>query len=331
MAKVHLLKVGDGDCTIIEHASGRVTVIDICGGNQQPETLEETIAKILYKPQGNFAMCKDPTNPVQYLKDIGVTNIFRFILTHPDMDHLDGFNNLAPKFSIDNFWHNDAKKTKPDFTGTNYNENDWNRYEKFRDGKEDGVTVITHLAGSRFKYANKGDNDITCGDALYIAAPNKAIVDDCNTNQDFNDSSYIISYYSAGGKIIIPGDAHDKSWRFAIDNYSKDIKDASFLLAPHHGRKSGRSYDFLNTVNPKFSLLGCAPSKYLAYNAWNNRDLLYVTQNQVGNMVLEISSGKIEVYVENKKFVEEAGGSSTVTNNQGYYYLYTIHEEALVV
>ena len=33
MAKVHCLTVGNGDCTVIEHGSGRVSMIDICGGN----------------------------------------------------------------------------------------------------------------------------------------------------------------------------------------------------------------------------------------------------------------------------------------------------------
>lgn len=33
MARVHILNVSPGDCTLIQHNSGRVTGIDICGGN----------------------------------------------------------------------------------------------------------------------------------------------------------------------------------------------------------------------------------------------------------------------------------------------------------
>jgi len=32
------------------------------------------------------------------------------------------------------------------------------------------------------------------------------------------------------------------------------------MIAPHHGRDSDRSYDFLDTVNPQLTLFGCAPS-----------------------------------------------------------------------
>lgn len=303
MAKVHLLTVGQGDCTIIEHVSGHITVMDICGGNRTVSKEEARLLEVYEKPRGNFAMCKKPTNPIEYLESLGKNSIFRFILSHPDMDHLDGFDALASRFQIYNFWDSGARKEKPDFEDCPYNEADWDRYVKFRDGKEEGVTVVTPLAGSRFQYANKNDQDADDGgDGLNIVAPNKELIDEANECQDFNDASYVISYRSVGGKIILPGDAHDKSWELAIDEYKYNIENSSFLLAPHHGRKSGRDHGYLNVVNPKCSLLGCAPSEHLAYGAWSSRDLYYFTQNQAGNVVLEISTGAIEVYVENEKF-----------------------------
>jgi len=321
MARLHFLTVGNGDCTIIQHNSGRITMIDICGGNRIATKEISRLLEALEKPRGNYAMCKKPTNPIEYLQTLGVSTIFRFILSHPDMDHLDGFDNLASNFTINNFWDSGARKEKPDFTGSSYKEEDWDRYEKFRDQQEPGVTVISPLAGSRFQYGNKSDSEIDSGDGLYIASPNRAIVEEANDTEDYNDASYIISYYSAGGKIILPGDAHDKSWNYAIENYPEDIENAAFLLAPHHGRKSGRDFTYLNTVNPKASLLGCAPSEHLAYHAWRSRNLYYFTQNQAGNVVLEISNGRIDVYVENDKFVEASGGDTYRTNQEGYFYL----------
>lgn len=35
MPSVHLLNVSPGDCTIIRHGSGRVSMIDMCDGNIQ--------------------------------------------------------------------------------------------------------------------------------------------------------------------------------------------------------------------------------------------------------------------------------------------------------
>lgn len=60
---------------------------------------------------------KIPDNPILYLQKFSIKNIFRFIVTHPDMDHLDGIKDLFNNFSISNFWDTDNKKRfqiKPD-------------------------------------------------------------------------------------------------------------------------------------------------------------------------------------------------------------------------
>ena len=176
MSVIRLLNVKNGDCTIFEHNSGRKTMIDICAGNIEVES-EATQASFealsISKPKGNYQMCSSPTNPIEYLKNtMRVSDLFRFISTHPDMDHLDGFNRLANEISIRNFWDSGARKSKPDFEGSPYKEEDWDRYVKFCEGKEDGVTKISYLAGSRFKYANK-DDEGRSGDGLYILAPNQ--------------------------------------------------------------------------------------------------------------------------------------------------------------
>ena len=51
MARVHLMNVSPGDCTIIEHVSGRVTMIDICDGNLETrfEQARDAIAAESYQ------------------------------------------------------------------------------------------------------------------------------------------------------------------------------------------------------------------------------------------------------------------------------------------
>lgn len=269
-------------------------------------------------------MCKHPTNPIEYLQSsLNVSSIFRFILTHPDMDHLDGFDQLAEGVSISNFWDSGARKDKPDLSGSPYREEDWDRYIKFRDGKEDGVTTVSHLAGSRFQYANKNEDGSSGADGLHILAPSNELISEANKSGDFNDCSYVILYRSAGGNIIIAGDAHDKTWEYILDNHAADIEDCKFLLAPHHGRKSGRDYSFLDTMRPTLTLFGCAPSGHLAYSAWSNRNLDYVTQNQCGNMVIQTRDDSLDVYIENETFAREVC-DGTFSNSQGYYYICTL-------
>ena len=322
MPKVHCLTVGDGDCTVIEHGSGRLSMIDICGGNlQRPDSL----LAVLYEEQdvkGNFRMCNRPTNPLDYLVENRMTEIWRFVSTHPDMDHLDGFDRLMTGFTVHNFWDHGARKVKPDFSGSPYLEADWDRYAKVRDGREKDTTVIKALQGKTFKYANDDDEDGN-GDYVTICSPNAEVVQRCNHTQKFNDASYIIVYRAQGGKVVLAGDADDMAWECAIEGYPDLLENVGFLLAPHHGRDSGRNRAFLSHLNPRVSLLGCAPSKYLAYDAWRNRGLTYYTQNQCGNVVIEGREGGLEMYIENEVFAHRVGGDLGRKNAQGYCYLGT--------
>lgn len=89
MGIIHFLNVNEGDCTWIHHASGRNTIIDVSAAAAITEFASAS---------GNHQQKNYPVNPIQYLKDFGVSTIFRFILTHPDMDHMDGMKSLFVSF-----------------------------------------------------------------------------------------------------------------------------------------------------------------------------------------------------------------------------------------
>ena len=267
-------------------------------------------------------MCAHPTNPLDYLsKKLGLTDIWRFILSHPDMDHLDGFDTLLEQFHVQNFWDSGANRKKPDFSNYGgYKEEDWDRYARVVARNEPGTKSITIRAGDSFKYANEDDTGRDSGDQLYILAPNQELIDEGNRTQDFNDASYVILHNSPIGKVLLAGDAHDATWEYVLDRYEAYVSDVALLIAPHHGRKSGRSYGFLDCVNPKLTLFGCAPSQHLAYDAWQYRNLLHITNNQCGCIVAE-GTTRMDIYVENDTFAKKSGGNINVKNQQGLYYL----------
>ena len=93
MATIPFLNVKEGDCSIIEHNSGHKTVIEVC--NAEPiepvqEALMATMAKSERGISGNFQQKKYRANPISYMNDHGISSIFRYVQTHPDMDHMDG-------------------------------------------------------------------------------------------------------------------------------------------------------------------------------------------------------------------------------------------------
>lgn len=325
--KIHCLNVKDGDCFILERSSGRVTMIDICCGNLAKTVKTESLYDIFraQKPHGNYGMKDKPTNPVDYLLGKGITEIWRFILTHPDMDHMDGIENLFSNISVHNFWDCGIRRDPPDFkNGSKYKVEDWNFYANLVNGKYDGTKVIKPRAGDKNTFYNQGaENSDDKGDYIHIVAPTKELIALANNGGDINDASYVIVYHSCAGKVIFAGDSNDKTWEYILENHESMVKDAAVLFAPHHGRDSDRDCTFLDVVKPRVSFFGCAPSEHLHYSAYYNRDLLFFTNNQCGNIHLYPVDKQIQVFIENKKYATDFTQSNDYNTfeKDGYWFL----------
>ena len=60
----------------------------------------------------------------------------------------------------------------------------------------------------------------------------------------------MILYRTGGSRIVFGGDSHDETWDHILEHHEDDVTDIDLLIAPHHGRKSGRSYKLLDTLTP---------------------------------------------------------------------------------
>jgi len=328
MAVIHFLNVKEGDCSIIEHNSGRITVIDVCNAKPSGSLTEALLAKFATferRINGNFQQKKYPVNPISYLKMLGVERIFRFILTHPDMDHMDGIKTLFAEFRPLNFWDTDNRKEMPGsaWEGSSYNEEDWKFYKSLRETKPDsGPRRLTLFSGARGKFYNVGDDGSPGGDGLYVLAPTPELVEKANeSDNDYNDCSYVLLYRTAGNRIVFGGDSHDASWEHILNNHIEAVTDVDLLIAPHHGRKSRRSYEFLDVLRPKLTFFGNARSEHLAYNAWRNRGLSYITNNQANCMVVDASTTPMTLYVTHGHFARTINGNTSYNHSFRAWYV----------
>lgn len=252
MRRVHFLNVNNGDCSIIQHGSGRVTVIDVC--NARPtdvyaEAVLKDAAAREFGKLGNVNQKKYPVNPISYMRNQGITSVFRFVLTHPDMDHLDGIEAFFDAFSPGNFWDTDNVCEKDFGPGENggYSEDDWTFYTRLRDEKpESDPKRLTLYSGAHGKYYNDDDNAGN-GDGIVVLAPTSGLVAQANECEDYNDCSYVLLYQaqtSNGGihKILFAGDSHDATWEHILEKHSDLVSNVDLLIAPHHGRHSDRDW-----------------------------------------------------------------------------------------
>jgi competence protein ComEC len=313
MSTIHFLNVLEGDCNIIQHDSGRVSVIDVsCADNHSDTPAEKAVKESKarkemkernYVPgeKKNYGQKHIYDNPIDYLEKFGIKNIFRFIVTHPDMDHLDGLKDFFDTLNVTNVWATDNKKELNDFSGGGYNVEDWEFYKSIRDNANKGISRHTFVSKDEAKYFDE--------DLIHILAPTDSLIKDAIAKDDYNDSSYVLLYTppKAGGKswkILFAGDSHDKTWDYILndDELGELVSNVDVLFAPHHGRDSSRKYDFLDIVKPRVTLFGNASFEHLAYDSYKK---FRITNNQAGYIIIDISEEMIVFYAKNEEFADD--------------------------
>lgn len=328
MAIIHFLNVLEGDCNIIEHDSGRLTMIDVSNAYNDIDTDEEKKVKASKEreerrlrtqvPTGkvDYKQKETPDNPILYLRErIKPSEIFRFIITHPDMDHMDGIKDLYDEYFVRNTWDTDNKKELDlNNFGGGYNKDDWKFYKELREGKYANTTRLTYFDENDCLYWNQ--------DNIKILAPSKELLKGAIKSGDYNDSSYVILFTPPkkdGGKwkILFGGDTHDASWTHIIEKYSDEVENIDVLFAPHHGRDSKRDYSFLDILKPRVTLFGNASSEHLAYDKYPKPK---ITNNQAGYVVLDVTKTEITFYVKNLEFardyIAKKGWSQPIKNTK---------------
>lgn len=246
----------------------------------------------------DYKQKESPDNPIEYIKNkLQINSIFRFIITHPDCDHIDGIKDLYDEFEVVNTWDtNNTKKIDLNSSFGGYSKDDWKFYTTIRDGSS-GINRRTYHAGD--------DQSFFVEDDLKILCPSQSLVQKANsTTGDYHDASYVLLYTppkrdGKTWKIIFAGDSSNDSWEYILENFKGDVSNIDILFAPHHGRGSGRNFDFLKTLIPSVTLLGNASSDHLAYN---NYPQTRITNNQAGYVIMDINADNINFYVKNYEF-----------------------------
>lgn len=275
MLRVHFLNVGHGDCTIIRHPSGRLTMVDVnnsqCYDEESKADLIEEVLRKSYSSQAGISSIypsmrpKTPgfleysaasiqveksakeelTDPIEFMQcTYPGQKLWRFILTHPDLDHMRGLKRVYDAIGFDNFWDTMNLKVIENFRSEE-DKVDWQFYQQLRQTS----LCKTYTQGTSAFAFGRDLNGFSGGDNIEILSPNPAIIRDCNMNNSFNDISIVFRIYHAGISILLPGDAGDLSWQSLVSEYGSRLK-SDFLKASHHGRDSGYCVEAIKLIRP---------------------------------------------------------------------------------
>lgn len=263
--KVWFVNVGHGDSTIVKFPSGRVMMVDINNCKTLDDTSRAELAEskglipVIYEIARQLKIGPDALkeyedlleDPIDVLKrECPGDHVFRFVATHPDMDHLTGLYRLSrqePTISIGNFW--DTANTKEckrgDFDESKFDWRDWEEYQRLRKCVEN-PTVLNLYRGSQ--------GDFYTPDGIEVLSPTPQIVKDANESEDWNHLSQVHRITYGKSALLLTGDVNPDVQQEIADLYKSGLA-STILAAPHHGRESCYCEEFCAAVAAKYTVV----------------------------------------------------------------------------
>jgi competence protein ComEC len=298
---VHILNVGRGSCTVIQSPSGRASMIDINdGGKLRPDEYEAIEQRTAYSSLAEAHITKKEQlldDPIDWFKTHVGTSMWRFILSHPDMDHLSGIRRLLDESSgidLTVFWdydHNRVRK-EADFP-TQAGWLDWLWYMAFHKQLDvDDVTWPQRIHPLRGATGNYWTDD-----SIEILSPTAALLEDCDECDEYNNASYVLKiWHGPTSRLLAPGDIEEKAWNDMIDAGIK--LRANVLIASHHGRNSGYHDEALDLIKPEVVIISsdAIPAKDDAIEKYKERSRVFSTREHGTLTVRMHDGGDIEIF-----------------------------------
>lgn len=201
---VHFIDVGQGDAALL--LSGGQAVLVDAGTSQSADSL------------------------VRYLQELGVTELYAAIATHPHADHIGGMAQVIEAFPIGHFYMGAETQN----TAT---------YERMLDALDaQGVPVSVPEPGDELVFDS--------GASLVFLGP----ADDV-PKTNLNDRSLVCLFRAGEQDVLLMGDAESAAEQSLLAHYPSLRCDV--LKVGHHGADTSSSVEFLRTVQPTTAVISC--------------------------------------------------------------------------
>ena len=204
-------------------------------------------------------------NIIQYIKSLGMNKIKTLILSHGDYDHMGEAITLVNNFKVEKVIFNCGA---------------FNDLEK---------ELIKVLDKKKIKY-------YSCIKELNIDK-NKLHFLQTREYDNENDNSNVIIAELDGYKFMFMGDASSVTEKEILSKYN--LPDIDVLKVGHHGSKTSSSKDFINEINPKYSIISVGknnryghPNKEVLDNLEKSK--IYRTDED-GSVMFKIKNNKLKI------------------------------------
>ena len=220
---------------------------------------------ILIDTGGNYNYEISKNIIIPYLKSKGINKIDYLILTHGDYDHMGESINLIENFKVEKVI---------------FNCGEFNDLEK---------ELIKVLEKKKIKY-------YSCIKELNID-DNKLNFLQTKEYDNENDNSNVIYNELSGYKFMFMGDSGIEKEKDILDKYN--ISDIDVLKVGHHGSNTSSSEEFINSINPKYSLISVGKNNRYGHPNKEVLDTLNDSKiyrtDQDGSIMFKIKKDKLQI------------------------------------
>lgn len=210
----------------------------------------------------------------EYLKNNNVDRLKYVVATHAHEDHIGSMDYVINNYDVEKVFfskHTTTTKTFRDFA------------------------VAVSNKGLKFTQAKPGE-EFYLGDVQFkVLAPNNEKYD------DINNYSIVLKATYKNTTFMFTGDAEKEIEKEILDKYEKDIRNIDVLKVAHHGGKTSSTSEFINIVNPEYSIICVGkdnkyghPNNNVIKRLNNINSKVYRTDLN-GNIVILSDGEKIEV------------------------------------
>lgn len=223
------------------------------------------------------------------------------VATHADSDHISGLIDVLQKYQVQELMIGEGKDS-----------------EDFRELKEllinqqqQGLMIKKPFLGQKIELSNRlkarilslhSDSEANFFDFnsnLTEASLLDNISSDQSTEINYNNSSIVILLEIDDLKIILMGDLEIEGEQALID--AGMLTDVDVLKVGHHGSKSSSSLDFLEMIQPEFSVISCGKNNQFKHP----NDEVLVNLEKIGSNILR---------------TDQIGNIHLISNGRFYYF-----------
>ena len=244
----------------------KITYIDIGQGDSILMQLKNNKGNILIDTGGSYTYSNITENTIiPYFKSEGIKKIDYIIISHGDYDHMGEAINLVNNFKVEKVIFNCGP---------------YNDLEK---------KLIKVLDKKKIPY-------YSCIKELNIDN-NKLYFLQTKEYDNENDNSNVIYTELDGYKFMFMGDASVTTEKEIMNKYN--LQDVDILKVGHHGSKTSSSKEFINEVNPKYSIISVGKNNRYGHPNKEVLDTLDKSKiyrtDQDGSIMFKIKNNKVKI------------------------------------